>query len=109
MDVSNVPTDLPVDLVYHIPTVNGADIEGMKEENSIYLDTLCKHFNDGDIITIDILKKNNILTRGNMLRIKARGTLDKHFTIYADSFEANALAMLLCTGSKAVKLIRNRK
>lgn len=109
MDVSNVPTDLPVDLVYHIPTVNGADIEGMKEENSIYLDTLCKHFNDGDIITLDILKKNNILTRGNMLRIKARGTLDKHFTIYADSFEANALAMLLCTGSKAVKLIRNRK
>lgn len=109
MDVSNVPTDLPVDLVYHIPTVNGADIKGMKEENSIYLDTLCKHFNDGDIITLDILKKNNILTRGNMLRIKARGTLDKHFTIYADSFEANALAMLLCTGSKAVKLIRNRK
>lgn len=109
MDVSNVPTDLPVDLVYHIPTVNGADIESMKEENSIYLDTLCKHFNDGDIITLDILKKNNILTRGNMLRIKARGTLDKHFTIYADSFEANALAMLLCTGSKAVKLIRNRK
>lgn len=109
MDVSNIPTDLPVDLVYHIPTVNGADIEGMKEENSIYLDTLCKHFNDGDIITLDILKKNNILTRGNMLRIKARGTLDKHFTIYADSFEANALAMLLCTGSKAVKLIRNRK
>lgn len=109
MDVSNVPTDLPVDLVYHIPTVNGADIEGMKEENSIYLDTLCKHFNDGDIITLDILKKNNILTRGNMLRIKARGTLDKYFTIYADSFEANALAMLLCTGSKAVKLIRNRK
>lgn len=109
MDVSNVPTDLPVDLVYHIPTVNGADIEGMKEENSIYLDTLCKHFNDGDIITLDILKKNNILTRGNMLRIKARGTLDKHFAIYADSFEANALAMLLCTGSKAVKLIRNRK
>lgn len=109
MDVSNVPTDLPVDLVYHIPTINGADIEGMKEENSIYLDTLCKHFNDGDIITLDILKKNNILTRGNMLRIKARGTLDKHFTIYADSFEANALAMLLCTGSKAVKLIRNRK
>lgn len=109
MDVSNIPNDLPVDLVYHIPTVNGADIEGMKEENSIYLDTLCKHFNDGDIITLDILKKNNILTRGNMLRIKARGTLDKHFTIYADSFEANALAMLLCTGSKAVKLIRNRK
>ena len=109
MDVSNVSTDLPVDLVYHIPTVNGDDIEGMKEENSIYLDTLCKHFNDGDIITLDILKKNNILTRGNMLRIKARGTLDKHFTIYADSFEANALAMLLCTGSKAVKLIRNRK
>ena len=109
MDVSNIPNDLPVDLVYHIPTINGADIEGMKEENSIYLDTLCKHFNDGDIITLDILKKNNILTRGNMLRIKARGTLDKHFTIYADSFEANALAMLLCTGSKAVKLIRNRK
>ena len=109
MDVSNIPNDLPVDLVYHIPTINGDDIEGMKEENSIYLDTLCKHFNDGDIITLDILKKNNILTRGNMLRIKARGTLDKHFTIYADSFEANALAMLLCTGSKAVKLIRNRK
>lgn len=109
MDVSNIPNDLPVDLVYHIPTINGDYIEGMKEENSIYLDTLCKHFNDGDIITLDILKKNNILTRGNMLRIKARGTLDKHFTIYADSFEANALAMLLCTGSKAVKLIRNRK
>lgn len=109
MDVSNIPNDLPVDLVYHIPTINGDDIEGMKEENSIYLDTLCKHFNDGDIITLDILKKNNILTRGNMLRIKARGTLDKHFTIYADSFEANALAILLCTGSKAVKLIRNRK
>lgn len=109
MDVSNIPNDLPVDLVYYIPTINGDDIEGMKEENSIYLDTLCKHFNDGDIITLDILKKNNILTRGNMLRIKARGTLDKHFTIYADSFEANALAMLLCTGSKAVKLIRNRK
>lgn len=109
MDVSNVPNDLPIDLVYHIPTIAGEAIEGMKEENSIYLDTLCKHFNDGDTISLDILKHNNILTRGNMLRIKARGTLDKHFTIYADSFEANALAMLLCTGSKAVKLIRTKK
>lgn len=109
MDVSNVPNDLPIDLVYHIPTIDGEAIEGMKEENSIYLDTLCKHFNDGDTISLDILKRNNILTRGNMLRIKARGTLDKHFTIYADSFEANALAMLLCTGSKAVKLIRAKK
>lgn len=108
MDVANVPNDLPIDLVYHVPTMPGDAIDGMKEENSIYLDTLCKHFNDGDVITLDILKKNNVLTRGNMLRIKARGTLDKHFIIYADSFEANALAMLLCTGSKVVKLVRNK-
>lgn len=106
MNVLDVPNDLPIDLVYHIPTVEVALVSGMKEENSIYLDTLCKHFEDGDVITLEKLKESNILTRGNMLRIKARGILDKHFTIYADSFEANALAMLLCTGSKAIKLVR---
>lgn len=108
MDVSNVPYDLPIDLVRHIPTVSDSKIEGIKEENSIYLDTLCKNFEDGDTITLEILKEKKILTRGNMLRIKARGTIDKHFTIYADSFEASALAMLLCTGSTAIKIVRNK-
>lgn len=104
--VKNVPSDLPDEIVKFLPNIQGQKIEGDMVYATIHLDTLCNHFNDGDIIDITTLKNLNLINRGNALRVKARGTLDRKLVIFADDFDADAVKMILCTNGTAVKVIR---
>ena len=107
MNVRSIPEDMPDDLIDYIPMIPGDDLEEEEVEANVYLDTLCNHFEDGDEITIDVLKSLHIVTRGNVLRIKARGTLDRKLIIYAEKFDEDALKMLMCTNCTAVRIIRD--
>jgi uncharacterized Zn ribbon protein len=98
---------MPDNLEDYIPMIPGEELEEEEVEANVYLDTLCNHFEDGDEITIDVLKTLHIVTKGNVLRIKARGTLDRKLIIYAEYFDADALKMLMCTNCTAIKIIRN--
>lgn len=104
--VKNIPADLPDDLGSHLPITQGEKIEEELVYASVYLDTLCNHYNDGDVVTMEDLKARHIITRGNALKVKARGTLDRKLVIYAEDFESDALKMLLCTNGTAVKILR---
>ena len=106
MNVHSIPADMPDDLADYIPMIPGEELGEEEIEANVYLDTLCNHFEDGDEITIDVLKTLHIVTKGNVLRIKARGTLDRKLIIYAEYFDADALKMLMCTNCTAIKIIR---
>lgn len=105
VNVKSVPSDIP-EVDNMIPVIAGTQLPEEPVEVSIYLDTLCTYFEDGEVITLEALKERRILRYGDILKVKARGTLDRSFTIYADSFESHALKMLMCTNCRAIKIVR---
>ena len=106
INVKSIPTDIPDNLDEIIPVIAGTELLEEPVEVSIFLDTLCTYFEDDEVITLEVLKEKRILRYGDTLKVKARGTLDRRFTIYADSFESQALKMLMCTNCKAIKIVR---
>lgn len=106
MNADLIPDDMSDDLINYLPVVSGEALED-KVEASVYLDTLCSHFDDGDEITLEKLIEMRIVSGGSVLKIKARGTLDKKLTIYADEFESDALKMLMCTNCTAIRVSRD--
>ena len=109
INVHSIPDDMPDDLDEYLPMINGEPLDDEEVEATVYLDTLCNHFENGDEITIDLLKSLHIVTSGNVLRIKARGTLDRKLTIYAEYFDADALKMLMCANCRCIKIIRDQE
>ena len=107
MNAKGIPDEMPDNLEDYLPMIPGDELpEGEEIEAVVYLDTLCNHFEDGNEVTIDVLKSLHIVTRGNVLRVKARGTLDRKLIIYAEYFDEDALKMLMCTNCTAVKVVR---
>ncbi len=106
MNVRGIPAEMPDDLIDYLPVIQGNELEEEEVEANVYLDTLCNHFENGDEITIDVLKSLHIVTKGNVLRIRARGTLDRKLIIYAEYIDADALKMLMCTNCTVVKIVR---
>lgn len=106
MNQKGVPAELPDNLDEFIPQFPAEPLEEDEIEASVYLDTLCNHFEDNQEVTIDILKSLHIVNRGNVIRIKARGTLDRRLIIYAEYFDEDALKMILCTNGTAIKIVR---
>ena len=109
INVHSIPEDMPDDLEDYLPMIQGQGLEDEEVEATVYVDTLCNHFEDGDEITIDLLKSLHIVTAGNVLRIKARGTLDRKLTIYAEYFDADALKMLMCANCRCIKIIHDQE
>lgn len=105
ININNVTKDFPSNLDKYLPRIYKDEEEDIVAQ--ITLDTLCLHFNEGEIISLEVLKEKNIIPRGNYLKIKARGNLSKRLIIIADEFEDVALSMLLQTNSVAVLV--NRK
>ena len=107
MNVKGIPDEMPDDLDEYIPMIAGDPLDDEEMEANVYLDTLCQHFEDGAEVTIDILKSLHIVKNGNVIHIKARGTLDRKLIIYAEYFDPDALKMLMCTNGTAVKIVRD--
>lgn len=89
--------DIPMEVDDKIPIIVGTRALEIRYYD-VYLDDIARVFDDGEFVTIDTLRKKNILIGGNAINIKARGTFDKKLTIYANSYDFEALKMLLVTG-----------
>jgi hypothetical protein len=67
--------------------------------HAINLDTLCDHFEDGEIVTLDNLKEKRLAPQScGRLKVLARGTMNKKLTIEADSFSLQAVKMITLAG-----------
>ena len=71
----------------------------------VNIDTLSKTFENGDVIDLQILIDKNILQSNvTYLKILARGSLDKRFTVKANSFSLDAVKMITLLGGKVVTI-----
>ena len=107
MNVNGIPEEMPDDLIDYLPMIPGDPLDEEEEEAVVYLDTLCLHFEEGSVIQLDTLKSAHICQKGNILRVKARGTLDRKLIIYAEKFDDDALKMILCTNGTAIRIVRD--
>ena len=70
--------------------------------HAINLDTICDHFNDGDVVTLDALKQMRLAPQNaGRLKVLARGTMNKKLTIESDSFSLQAVKMITLAGGHA--------
>jgi hypothetical protein len=105
MNVNGIPEEMPDNLIDYLPTIPCEPLEEEEEEAVVYLDTLCLHFEEGSVIQLDMLKSAHVCQKGNILRVNARGTLDRKLVIYAEKFDEDALKMILCTNGTAIRIV----
>ena len=75
------------------------------KQGIVNIDTLSKHFADGETVTLEEMKKRipKFVKSTTYVKVLARGALDKKLTVIADSFSIEAAKMILLTGGNAVK------
>ncbi len=67
------------------------------------LDALDDHFQDGDLVTLEILKERKLVSKKETrLKILGNGTLKKALTIEADFFSVQAIEAIEKAGGKAI-------
>lgn len=72
------------------------------EYATINLDKLNSLFNDGDVVTPEILKERGIIKKGLCgIKVLANGNLDKKLTIKAHRFTSKAVTKIEAAGGKA--------
>lgn len=73
-----------------------------KEFATINLDKLNELFNDGDVVTPEILKERGIIKKSLCgIKVLANGNLDKKLTIKAHRFTSKAVTKIEAAGGKA--------
>ena len=69
---------------------------------TINLSDLNKYFNDGDIVSVEILKERGIIKKQlNGVKILGNGNLEKKLTIKANRFSTKAVTKIESNGGKA--------
>ncbi len=109
MTVSSLPDGIPDNIEDYIPAIQGEPLEEEEVRATVYLDTLCAHFVEGEEVTIDVLKSLHIVREGNVIHVKARGAMDRSLKIFAEYFDADALKVLMATNSTAVKIFHDNE
>ena len=80
------------------------DVQG-KKKGVINIDTISDCFNNGDTITLELLKEKGLLpAKCDSYKVLARGTLNKKLTVIANDFSSNAAKMILVTGGTVKKI-----
>ena len=80
------------------------DVQG-KKKGVINIDTISDCFNNGDVITLELLKEKGLLpAKCDSYKVLARGTLSKKLTVIANDFSSNAAKMILVTGGTVKKI-----
>ena len=106
VDAKEIPADIPEGLIEQLHVLEAEALDEEKVEANVYLDTVANNFENGDLVNIDVLKSKHIVKQGNTIRVKARGTLNKQITIYAEEFDDDAVKMLLATNCTAIRIVR---
>lgn len=69
---------------------------------TINLSDLNRYFNDGDVVTPEVLFERRILKKGlNGVKVLGNGTLEKKLTIKANRFTSAAVTKINDAGGKA--------
>ena len=69
---------------------------------TINLDDLNKYFNDGDVVTPEVLKERGIIKKQlSGIKVLANGTLEKKITVKAQRFSTKAVTKIETAGGKA--------
>lgn len=72
----------------------------------INIDTLSMHFDTGDTVTLEALKEKGLLpAKTDYIKVLAHGSLNKHLTVEAQDYSADAIKMIILTGGKVIKKI----
>ncbi len=81
------------------------EISDKTKSDIVNIDTLSKHFEDGETVTLEEIKKRipSVSKRATCIKVLARGVLDKKLTVIADSFSLQAVKMIIITGGNAVR------
>ncbi|MBQ3507519.1 MAG: uL15 family ribosomal protein, partial [Clostridia bacterium] len=70
------------------------------------IDTLSMHFDTGDTVTLEALKEKGLLpAKTDYIKVLAHGSLNKHLTVEAQDYSADAIKMIILTGGKVIKKI----
>lgn len=100
--------------IHHIthdePETAEVEEEASQEQKSysrkeiINIDTLSSNFNSGDTVNLDTLKEKGLIPKKtDYIKVLARGTLDKHLTVEANEYSADAIKMIVLTGGKVIR------
>ena len=77
---------------------------GGSERGVINVDTLSEYFYPGERIDINVLKKRRLIPDNvSVLKVLARGRVDKPLSVYANEFTPAAVKMIVLSGGEAVK------
>ena len=69
---------------------------------AVNLDTICDHFEDGDVVTLEALQEKKLISKkSGRVKILARGTMTKKLEIIADTFSLQAVKMITLAGGKS--------
>ena len=69
---------------------------------TINLDELNKYFNDGDVVTPEVLKERGIIKKQlSGIKVLASGTLEKKISVKAQRFSSTAVTKIEAAGGKA--------
>ncbi len=85
--------------------VNGDKSSDKTTQGTVSIDTLSEHFENGETVTLDEIKKRvkGFNQKTTYVKVLARGMLDKPLTVEADAFSLQAVKMIVLTGGKAIK------
>ncbi len=93
------------EIASHFVEIEESDEEKRYHNKTIInIDTLSKNYESGETVNLDSLKEKGLLpTKADFVKVLARGLLDKHLTVEAQDFSADAIKMIILTGGKAIQ------
>ena len=75
------------------------------KKDIINVDTISQNFNDGDTVTLDVLKAKKLVpANSKQVKLLARGTLDKKLFIELQDYSIEAVKMVIVTGGTVKKV-----
>ena len=74
----------------------------------VNIDSLSRAFAPGDVVTVAAMQQRKLLKPGvGIVKVLARGALDKPLIVEAHDFSLDAVKMILLTGGKVHRLHRS--
>ncbi len=78
---------------------------GGRRKGIVNIDTISDAYSDGDVVTLQSLIAKKLLPKNtDLVKVLARGALDKAITVKAHDFSMDAAKMIIIAGGSVVKL-----
>ncbi len=72
----------------------------------INIDTLALHFEQGDTVTLEVLKEKGLIpAKTDFVKVLAHGSLNKSLIVEAQDYSVDAIKMIILTGGRVIKKI----